>query len=107
MVYRLMSDPFVEAESQRAGAVHRGSKASQELSLTNEVFDKLKAGAIDKWLSTSVGQEATREKLHQVVQVIESVRKALHEAVDNGKVEAFARHQAELYAPANVDRGAV
>lgn len=99
-----MTDPIQAAEDLRAGALHRAGRASSELSMTDEIFTQLRAGAIEKWAATGIDHIATREKLFLTVQTIDAVRKALFEAVENGKVEAFARHQAEMLSPAYADR---
>lgn len=99
-----MTDPVEAASLARDRAIPRGAKARAELDLTGQFFDKMREMAIERWESTSVDQTATREKLFLSVQTINAVRRALFEAVEAGKVEAHARHMAELLSPAQADR---
>ena len=89
------------SESERLA---RANRAEVELQLTSSLFDDMESALIAKWRATSPDQTATREKMHQAVQVIDTVRKALMRAVQDGEVVRAGREMAALLQPADQDR---
>jgi hypothetical protein len=87
----------IEAEDRRAAA--RGAQAEAELELVGQAFEQLKAAAIEEWLNTSSGQVEKREKLHQVANLVDTVRRTLMDIAANGKIARMAMAERDLLRP--------
>jgi DNA-binding protein Fis len=66
-------------------AVRRGHLAQSELNLTEEVFASIRQGMLDKLLSSSLGDQALRERLYMGINGLDLVRKTLKDIVLNGQ----------------------
>lgn len=68
-------------------ARHRAGAASKELRETEKAFDELRAGLIDKLLTSAAQASATRETCYFAVNALDQVRGALRQIVDGGLIE--------------------
>lgn len=80
-------------------AIERGHRAYAELAVTQSVFDDMRAELLKRWAATGSGDTATREKMFEAFTTINTVEKALKEAVDAGKVAAHSQEMAALLTP--------
>lgn len=75
----------------------RAARASAELEIVSEAFEKLKANATEALFSSAAGQTDYREALYRSVQTVNAVEKYLKAVIDNGMMEDFAEQiRAEL-----------
>lgn len=70
-------------------ALAAAEHAAGELQQTGAAFDRLRGAMIDELLASPVAQTVLREKLYLGVQVLDGVRRALHEAVSAGEVANY------------------
>ncbi len=80
-------------------AIERSYRAYNELTETQAIFEKMRQNALEKLIATPLEAGEWREKLYRVVTTINTVERALREAVDAGEVSKFALHQAEMLRP--------
>jgi hypothetical protein len=76
-------------------AVTRGERARQELVLTDAALNGLRQAALEEIVVTPPEQTGKRERLIVCAQVIDALRKALHESVDAGEVASYRLKLAE------------
>ena len=81
---------MTDDEFDRA-ALNAAERAAGELLQTEAAFVRLRGAMIDELLASPVGAEGLREKLYLGVQVLDGVRRALHEAVSAGEVAQYRR----------------
>jgi hypothetical protein len=82
-----------------AQALAKAHRAERELIETEEAYDRLRAKLVEKLVSTSIDQQALREKLYFAIQAADSVRKALMDVVQNGQIAEIALAQQNLLRP--------
>ncbi len=70
-------------------ALQSAERAATELRETEAAFGRLRAAMVEELLASPVAAEALREKLYLGVQVLDGVRRALHEAVGAGEVAQY------------------
>jgi hypothetical protein len=63
-----------------------GARAEQELLLTGDAFQTLKAEYIKAWEATPLRDNDGRERLWQAVQIVGKVESHLRQTVANGRV---------------------
>lgn len=79
--------------------IARAHRAYSEMTETQAIFEKLRNGMVERLINTSIEQGPLREKMYFALQTINTVERALREAVDAGEVSKFALRQAELLRP--------
>jgi len=70
-------------------ALQGAERAAAELQQTEAAFARLRAAMVEELLASPVAQGALRETLYLGVQVLDGVRRALHEAVSAGEVANY------------------
>lgn len=78
--------------------IRKAARAGIEYAETAWAFAAMRAELIERWVGSTSGETAHREKLFVAVQTLDAVQKALLASIDNGKV---ARHSAEMTALLN------
>ena len=73
----------------------RGAKAEALLRnpILQETFEGLSERYLDAWKSTSIEQEAQREKIFQMYKALEAVRKHLEDMVSTGELAKLELNQ--------------
>lgn len=69
----------------------RGHRAFSELEEFGRAFDLVRHAIVETLAQTPVGQDAKVLKLHQSLQNLAAVRKAMQDTIDNGLMERAAR----------------
>jgi hypothetical protein len=77
----------------------KASKASAELELVGEAFERLRQNATDALFSSPAGNADYREALYRSVQTVNAVEKYLRAVIDDGAIEDFAESIREQLAP--------
>ena len=77
----------------------KATKASAELEIVSEAFDRLRSNATEALFASSAGDADYREALYRSVQTVDAVEKYLKAVIDNGKVEDYAETTREALAP--------
>ena len=77
----------------------KASKASAELEIVAEAFDRLRQNAIEALFASPAGQAEHREALYRSVQTVNAVEQYLRAVIDDGAVEDFAETIREQLAP--------
>lgn len=75
-----------------AELISRGNQAATELERTTEAFAVVRQRLLEAIAATSMDQSEARERLYLSVCLLEPVRAALIEAVNNGIAAAHAQH---------------
>lgn len=77
----------------------RGYQAEQELAFTKAAFDKVRTAALEELVRTGAGQEAKRERLIVLCQILDAVRGAVTEVANSGAIAREALAQRDLLRP--------
>jgi hypothetical protein len=85
---QLQGDVMTDDDTDRA-ALQAAERSAVELSQTEAAFGRLRAAMVEELLASPVAADALREKLYLGVQVLDGVRRALHEAVGAGDVVRY------------------
>lgn len=56
---------------------YRGAQADHELRETNAAFEQVRAGLVEAWATSTLGDAEAREKLYLSVQLLDAVRNEL------------------------------
>lgn len=80
----------------REETIIRGGQAAGELTLTEDVIAKLRAGMLEKIAGSTTGQRELREAMYFGVQALDAVRKALMDAVASGNHAAALDEMAAI-----------
>lgn len=67
---------------------NRAAQCAAELRQTDATFDKLRDGAIARWLATTATDTEGREECYRIVKTLDVVRGELFAAVQDAKVVA-------------------
>ena len=68
------------------GRRNRAARARAELIQTEAAFEKLRQGAIEKWLATAAIDTEAREECWRIVKTLDVVRGDLFAAMEDGRV---------------------
>lgn len=78
----------------------KAQKASSELEIVAEAFDRLRQSATSALFASPAGAADYREALYRSVQTVDAVEKYLRSVIDDGLLEDFAEQVREqLEAP--------
>lgn len=77
----------------------KASKASAELEIVGEAFERLRQNATEALFASPAGHADYREALYRSVQTVNAVEKHLRAVIDDGAVEDFAESIREQLAP--------
>jgi len=77
-------------------AVYAGQRAWSELEQTAAAFARVRAAMVEEIIKTGPDHVAKRERLIVGCQIIDAVRDALRNVVDNGRVAEAALAEADL-----------
>lgn len=77
----------------------RAQRASSELEIVSEAFERLRQSATDALFASTAGQADYREALYRSVQTIAAVERYLKDVIDTGEMEDFAERLREELAP--------
>lgn len=78
-------------------AVRRASLARQELTQTQAAFDAMRAAAFEQIATSKPAEADFRERLYLTVQVIDALRKHLHDLVSNETIEEYVAELREQH----------
>lgn len=81
--------------AEEGDTIRRAERAGRELAETAAAFERLRGAMVDELLASPVVETALRERLYLGVQVLDGVRRALHEAVSAGEMANYRLMLAE------------
>lgn len=83
--------------------LRRAHRAAQELPETTAIFDRLRAGLMDRWASTKISAAGTeeRERIFLAMDAMNAVQIALREVADDKTMLAYVAEIATGQASVN------
>lgn len=73
--------------------IQAAAQARSELRQTEAAFQAMKDAAVANWLASKPADTALREEAYRLVNVIDEVRKQLHQVIATGDIEQFTAEQ--------------